>query len=125
RIDAAGRRIVFSNAGHNPPLLLRPDGTAARLSDGGMVIGVFPDNAYEQSELPLASGDRLLFYTDGITEARSPGGDEYDELRLLETARAVRHEPVEAMKDALLDDVNGFTGGHFDDDATLIVVGIP
>jgi sigma-B regulation protein RsbU (phosphoserine phosphatase) len=124
RIDA-GRRIVFSNAGHNPPLLVRKDGSVARLTDGGMVLGVFPDNAYEQSELPLASGDRLLFYTDGITEARNPAGEEYEEEKLTVAARASRALPVEAMKDAVLADVNGFTGGQFEDDATLIVVGIP
>jgi sigma-B regulation protein RsbU (phosphoserine phosphatase) len=124
RIDA-GRRIVFSNAGHNPPLLVRNDGSVARLTDGGMVLGVFPDNAYEQSELALTSGDRLLFYTDGITEARNPAGEEYEEEKLTATACAYRALPVEAMKDAVLADVNGFTGGQFEDDATLIVVGIP
>jgi sigma-B regulation protein RsbU (phosphoserine phosphatase) len=124
RIDA-GRRIVFSNAGHNPPLLVRKDGSVARLTDGGMVLGVFPDNAYEQSELALASGDRLLFYTDGITEARNPAGEEYEEEKLTAAACACRALPVEAMKDAVLADVNGFTGGQFEDDATLIVVGVP
>jgi sigma-B regulation protein RsbU (phosphoserine phosphatase) len=125
RIDAATRRIVYSNAGHNPPLLVRKDGSVARLSEGGMVLGVFPDNAYEQSELALGAGDRLLFYTDGITEARNPAGDEYEEEKLTAAGLASRTLPVEAMKDAILADVNGFTGGQFEDDATLIVVGIP
>ena len=48
-----------------------------RLTDGGMVLGIFPDIHYEQAALALAAGDRLLFYTDGITEARNPAGDEY------------------------------------------------
>ena len=125
RIDAASRRITYSNAGHNPPLLIRPDGSFARLGDGGMVLGVFPDTAYDQSELALAAGDRLLFYTDGITEARNAAGDEYEEDKLLAVATRVRTQPVEAMKDAILADVNAFNNGHFDDDATLIVVGIP
>jgi sigma-B regulation protein RsbU (phosphoserine phosphatase) len=125
RIDAAGRRILYANAGHNPPILIRPDGSVARLTEGGMVLGVFPENAYEQAELPLGPGDRLLFYTDGITEARNPAGDEYDEERLTAAAVAARAQPVEAMKDALLAGVNDFTGGVFEDDATLIVVGIP
>jgi sigma-B regulation protein RsbU (phosphoserine phosphatase) len=124
RVDAAGRRIVFSNAGHNPPLLLRQDGTFERLSDGGTVLGVFPDTAYDQGEMPLQPGDRLLFYTDGITEARNPAGDEYGEEKLVAAALACRTDSAEAMKEALLADVNAFTGGHFDDDATLIVVGI-
>jgi phosphoserine phosphatase RsbU/P len=125
RIDAAARRIVYSNAGHNPPLLVRAGGAIERLTEGGMVLGVFPDNTYEQAELPLGSGDRLVFYTDGITEARNAGGQWYDEDKLAAAASAARSQPVEAMKDSLLAHVNAFTGGQFEDDATLIVVGIP
>jgi phosphoserine phosphatase RsbU/P len=125
RVDPAGHRIVYANAGHNPPLLVRSNGSIERLSEGGMVLGVFPDNHYEQAELALGSGDRLLFYTDGITEARNSAGDEYEEERLAAAALASRTLPAEAMKDALLDDVNRFSGGRFDDDATLIVAGIP
>ena len=125
RIEAAGRRIVYSNAGHNPPLLIRAGGSVERLTDGGMVLGIFPDIRYEQAALALAAGDRLLFYTDGITEARNPAGDEYEEGKLAAIATASRALPVEEMKDAILADVNGFTGGQFEDDATLIVVGIP
>lgn len=125
RIDAAGRRIVYSNAGHNPPLLVRANGSFERLGEGGMVLGVFPDNPYEQAELPLRSGDRLLFYTDGITEVRNAAGEEYEEDKLAAAAAAARTQPVEAMKDAILADVNAFSGGQFEDDATLIVVGIP
>jgi phosphoserine phosphatase RsbU/P len=72
----------------------------------------------------MASGDRLVFYTDGITEARNTEGDEYGEERLTEAALGVRTLSPEAMKDALLADVNAFTGGRFEDDATLIVVAI-
>jgi sigma-B regulation protein RsbU (phosphoserine phosphatase) len=124
RVDATARRIVYANAGHNPPLLIRPDGVVDRLIDGGMVLGVFPETAYDQGEFALSGGDRLLFYTDGITEARNAQGDEYGEETLTVAAVAARTLPVEAMKDALLADVNTFTGGKFEDDATLIVVGI-
>jgi phosphoserine phosphatase RsbU/P len=124
RIEPDARRIVYSNAGHNPPLLVRDDGSTALLSEGGMVLGIFPDNNYEQAELPVGPGDRLVFYTDGITEARNPAGDEYGEDRLKDTALRTRRDSIDAMKDALLGDVNQFTGEKFDDDATLIVVGI-
>lgn len=123
-VDGSARTVVYSNAGHNPPLLLRADGSISRLTQGGMVLGIFPDSAYTQAELPLGAGDRLLFFTDGITEARDPAGEEYDEARLIAAGLASRNLPVEAMKEAILADVNGFTGAHFDDDATLIVVGI-
>jgi sigma-B regulation protein RsbU (phosphoserine phosphatase) len=124
RIEPDSRQVVYSNAGHNPPLLVRGDGTTATLGQGGMVLGIFPDNAYEQATLAVAPGDRLVFYTDGITEARSPEGEEYGEDRLLAAAVGLRPESVEAMKDGLMADVRGFTDGKFDDDATLIVVGL-
>jgi phosphoserine phosphatase RsbU/P len=124
RIEPDAGRVVYSNAGHNPPLLVRADGTTATLADGGMVLGIFPDNAYEQRTVAVSAGDRIIFYTDGITEARSPEGEEYGEERLETAALAARSQPVEVMKDALMADVNGFTSGRFEDDATLIVVGL-
>jgi sigma-B regulation protein RsbU (phosphoserine phosphatase) len=124
RIDPSRRRVVYANAGHNPPLVVRSRGSIDTLSEGGMVLGVFPDVAYEQGEIAIDAGDRLVFYTDGITEARNPAGDEYGEERLASVALTSRSGPVESMKDAILADVNTFTGGRFDDDATLIVVGI-
>ena len=123
RIDPDSRQVVYANAGHNPPLLIRGDGSIATLSRGGMVLGIFPDNTYEQAVLAVAPGDRLVFYTDGITEARSPAGEEYGDERLATAALAARAQPVEAMKDALMTDVRAFTAGKFDDDATLIVAG--
>jgi sigma-B regulation protein RsbU (phosphoserine phosphatase) len=124
RIEPSAGRIVYSNAGHNPPFLIRADGSVEQLSDGGMVLGIFPDVSYDQAEMTLRRGDRLLFYTDGITEARSPDGDEYGEDRLATAASGVRSKAAEAIKDAVLADVNAFTNGRFEDDATLIVVGI-
>ena len=124
RIDAAARRLVYSNAGHNPPLHIAGNGTLTPMNVGGMVLGVFPDIKYEQAELALGSGDRLVFYTDGITEARDEAGDEFGDERLMAVAADLRARPAEAMKTALLDEVNRFTGGRFEDDATLIVVGV-
>jgi sigma-B regulation protein RsbU (phosphoserine phosphatase) len=125
RIDVRRSRIMYSNAGHNPPLLVRSGGTVERLSGGGMVLGVFPDVVYEQTELPLEPGDRLVFYTDGITEARDPGGEEYTDDRLADGAVKARTLDAGGLKDRLLDDVTRFTDGKFEDDATLIVVALP
>jgi sigma-B regulation protein RsbU (phosphoserine phosphatase) len=124
RIEPAAGRLVYSNAGHNPPLLVRRDGTTALLSQGGMVLGVFADSPYGQSTLATGRGDRLVFYTDGITEARDAAGDEYGDERLRAVALACRASTADEMKDALLSDVNAFTAGRFEDDATLIVVAL-
>src|SRR5262249_47440273 len=60
-IDPAAGLVTYVNAGHNPPLLVRANGTVERLSEGGVVLGVFPDTAFNQAEVPFNSGDRLLF----------------------------------------------------------------
>jgi len=124
-LDPARQTLAYTNAGHNPPLLVRADGTIERLSDAGMVMGVFPESAYGTSELALRAGDRLVFYTDGITESRGPAGEEYGDERLAAAASAARACSADALKDHLVAAVHQFTGGTFDDDATLITVEIP
>src|SRR5262249_24921304 len=84
--DADRHTNPYANAGHNPPLLVRGNGNVDRLGDGGTVLGVFAEAAYQQTTISLDPGDRLLFYTDGITEARSPAGEEFGEERLARVA---------------------------------------
>src|SRR5215470_10857328 len=79
--ETASRRFVYANAGHNPPLLARRDGRTARLSEGGIVLGFFPERGYEQGEMKLRAGDRLLFFTDGVTEAANDAGAFFGEER--------------------------------------------
>jgi sigma-B regulation protein RsbU (phosphoserine phosphatase) len=122
-IDPALGLITYVNAGHNPPLLVRANGTVGRLSEGGMVLGVFPDAAFTEAEVSFAPGDRLVFYTDGISEARNPAGDEFGEERIAEAAITVGQCPAAELNDGLARDLQQFTGGAFDDDATIIVVG--
>jgi sigma-B regulation protein RsbU (phosphoserine phosphatase) len=120
--DADRHTIHYANAGHNPPLLVRANGSVERLCDGGTVLGVLPEASYQQSSLAFNPGDRLLFYTDGITEARSPAGEEFGEDRLARVAAESDGLAAEALKDRILDRLKTFTGGAFDDDSTLIVV---
>jgi phosphoserine phosphatase RsbU/P len=120
RIDCRRRTLTWANAGHNPPLLLRAGGGVDYLSPGGLVMGVLEDAAYEERSLDLRPGDRLIFYTDGITEAMSPDGEEYGEEGLIESATG--HAGATDLSEALLHDVVTFAGGSLQDDATLITV---
>jgi len=124
RIDMDAGRITYANAGHNPPLLIRAGGTFERLQPGGTVLGVFTESAYEQGDFPIARGDRLVFYTDGITEGRDAAGDEYGEERLADSAQRARALPAPEMLSSMLQDVVAFNGGVYDDDATLIVAAL-
>src|SRR5262249_9155298 len=110
-IDEGERSLVYSNAGHNPPLLLRADATVERLAEGGVVMGVFPDAAFAQARVAVAAGDRLLFFTDGITEATDAAGEELGEARLAAIASAARERSADDLKDHVLEHLATFTGG--------------
>jgi len=122
--DSAARVLTYSNAGHNPPLVLRKDGSCERLSPSGTVTGIFEESKYEESRVTLEPGDRLVLYTDGITEARSAGGDEFEDTGLLHTLERCRHLDAHAIVDAIFTDVGTFAGGHLQDDATAVVATI-
>jgi sigma-B regulation protein RsbU (phosphoserine phosphatase) len=83
-LDTKNRVFTFSNAGHNPPLLLKNNGEIVELSEGGLALGMFPDSVYEERPIYISSGDLLLFYTDGITEAQDRDDREFGIDRLKE-----------------------------------------
>lgn len=125
-IDRAHGKLTFANAGHNPPLLVRggQHGNVERLTTGGMVLGVMPEASYSQHEVPVAPGDRLILYTDGIIEAENAAGQDYGEARLAQVAAASSGKAPQDMLDAIFADVSQFAAGLFTDDATLIVAAI-
>jgi len=82
--------LVYSNAGHNPPLIIRADGSADWLTiPKGMVLGVMAETKYENNIMKLNHGDSILLYTDGVTEAMNPARQLYSENKLLELARTM------------------------------------
>jgi phosphoserine phosphatase RsbU/P len=121
-IDTELGVLTYSNAGHYPPIVVRGDGTVERLTAGGPVLGVFPDPTYDQGQVAVGAGDRLVLFTDGITEARTEDDAEFGEERLLDLTIEHRACSAPALQARLSEAVASFTGGHFQDDATLMVM---
>lgn len=121
-VDSELGTLTYANAGHNLPILIRANGSVERLDRGGAVLGVVAESPYDQGHTPLSSGDRLILFTDGITEARNAAGEEFGEPRLIEHAVANRACSAPALQARLAEAVASFTGGEFQDDATLILL---
>jgi len=121
-LDTADRSLRYVNAGHNPPIVVKPNGSMLKLGDGGPVLGEFPDWSAAQGEIQLGAGDRIILYTDGITEAANSAGDEYGGDRLGALASAYRHESAADLHARVMADAIRFAGGAFHDDATLLVL---
>ena len=116
-----GRSFTYTNAGHHAPVLVRASGSVERLHAGGALMGVFPEYAYEQAEVELRPGDRLLLFTDGIVEAENRAGDEFGEQRLVDLAIAHRETDATGLRRKIMDTLAEFAGGALQDDATLVV----
>jgi sigma-B regulation protein RsbU (phosphoserine phosphatase) len=116
-----GRRLTYTNAGHNAPVLVHANGEAEWLRTGGALMGVFPEYVYEQAEIELRPGDRLLLFTDGIVEAENRAGIEFGEQRLVDLAARYRETDAAGLRRKIMDTLEEFTGGTLQDDATLVV----
>src|SRR5436305_1826246 len=90
QLDGSSRKLHYTTAGHNPPFVLRRDGSHERLGEGGGVLGVFANQKFESAVVELSSGDRLVLFTDGVTEARDCNEDEFGDERLLAAVRATQ-----------------------------------
>jgi phosphoserine phosphatase RsbU/P len=120
---ATEKGVDLSNAGHCRPLLFRRDGTTDRIDATGLPLGLFCSGRYGIRHIPLEPGDRLVLYTDGITEAQDPEGNDYQEERLVRTLQGHAELDVTAMADGVLRDVACFRGARpQQDDITLLVV---
>ena len=120
-LNTRTRQLVFTNAGHNPALLVRRDGECTRLVEGGPVLGAFSDSRYTQSMAQLYSGDRLVLFTDGLTEATNSLGQEFGETRLLNLIATQRDRSAVELQAIVMDTVNNFCFRDFHDDAALMI----
>jgi sigma-B regulation protein RsbU (phosphoserine phosphatase) len=125
-LDLEAGRMTVASAGHPPPLVWRQrTGQVEELPPGGVVLGRLRRAAYAETTVPLAPGDRVLLFTDGIPEALSPGGEMFGEERLREVLAGHSSQSAEATAEALVARVAAWTGRTaFDDDLTLVVAGI-
>ncbi|WP_420645201.1 SpoIIE family protein phosphatase [Candidatus Leptofilum sp.] len=116
-------QIYYANGGHNPPLLLRRDGSRTLLTDHGMALGVLPDVDFETYTTPFLPGDTLLLYTDGVTEAMNEDLDEFGLQRLEHAAAAKQHRDASQIAHNITHAIQHHAGGtpQFDD-ITLVVV---
>ncbi len=123
-LDSKRRTLTYVNAGHNYPYLVHADGSSDRLERGGMILGVMaPPVPYEQEMLQLESGDMLVLFTDGVSEAMSKEGIEYGENRLEAVILGKRVAPADQIMEAIHSDILEFTrGAQQSDDITMMVV---
>jgi serine phosphatase RsbU (regulator of sigma subunit) len=121
-LDGTTGEVVFCNAGHNPPVLVRASGEHELVKGGGPVIGLLPSIEYKEHRLRLEPGDVLVIYSDGVTEAVNAVNEQFGVARLAELAAAERTKSASEIVAAVNNAVETFTGGApQSDDITLIV----
>jgi len=121
-LETASGRITWSNAGHNPPAIVRADGRVEWVEGGGPVLGVLRAAAYRQECAQLCPGDTLVLYSDGITEAANLAGEEFGEERLAALISAHRGEPAASVVQHVTDAVAAWgAGAPAADDITIVV----
>ena len=122
-LDRKNYVFSYSNAGHNPPLLVGADNSVRLLETGGLLLGAYPNVVYEETFVKLHPGDMIIFYTDGVTEARDESEQEYGIDRLKTTVLSCRHLSAVEMVKHISDDVLQYRSANVSqDDLTLSIV---
>jgi hypothetical protein len=120
---SATRNLIYVNAGHNPPILRRNTGALERLNDGGIPLGILADAAYQSGAVTLQSGDWLVIFTDGVTEAENAAGEEYGEARLLNVLDANSTMTPALLMQTVMRNLDQFVGdAPQHDDVTLVLL---
>ncbi len=124
QVNEETRELRYVNAGHNPPFLLRNGASVVEpLATGGMIIGMFPQAAYEEGSVALRSGDILIVFTDGVTEALNPMEEEFGEERLTQLLRTLAGLPVQEISSRIAAALRAWIGtADQHDDLTFVVL---
>ncbi len=121
--DPETGELLFTNAGHNPGLLVRRSGQTELLEAHGLPLGLFPGRRYDGGSLTLKPGDTLVLYTDGVTEALAPDDEEFGLGRLTALAVGGRAKPLEEIEADLTSELLRFADGvPFHDDRTVVLL---
>jgi phosphoserine phosphatase RsbU/P len=122
-VDPKTGELVYTNAGHNPPLLVRKDGSIEQLNGGGIILGIVPFAKYEDFRIRIEPGDTLVLYSDGVTEAANPADDDFGEDRLGQLVASMRGRPASEVVAAIQAAVAKFADGAPQaDDITVVVM---
>jgi sigma-B regulation protein RsbU (phosphoserine phosphatase) len=122
-LDVTNKTLSYTNAGHNPPLLLDKDGNSQFIERGSLPLGMFRDTRYHEYYLTTKPGDVLVLYTDGVTEARSPSGEEFGRKRLAGAVGKHRNLAARELISAVQREVIEWTDGKGSgDDVTFFVI---
>lgn len=122
--DLETRILTFVNAGHCPPILRQANGSIKLLSPTRPVLGLIPDEGFRSERVPLLAGDRLLLYTDGVSEAANSAGEEFGTDRLASLLERQANQPLPEQYGDIVDSVRGHAQGNFVDDATLLLISV-
>ncbi len=121
-MDPATGELVYTNAGHNPPLVVRASGAVEMLEGGGMILGILPAASYTESRSRLNPGDVLVLFSDGVTEAPDRRGEEFGEQRLGELVAGLRGRPAVEIVEEIHKSVAAYSeGAPAADDITVVV----
>jgi sigma-B regulation protein RsbU (phosphoserine phosphatase) len=120
-LDVPSRRMIYVNAGHQPPIVLRANGDVEELRCGGVPLGMFESPRYFEGVAALDVGDLFVLYTDGIVESSDARDNHYGRRRLISTLEASRAEPADDICGHVMQDVHKFSFGS-QDDRTLLVL---
>jgi len=124
--DTHSSILRMAQAGHPSPILIRKDGRLQILGSGGMPIGVWPDIEFDCFDVSIKHGDRLLLYSDGVTECKSVHGETFGEDRVVDCLEQLSTRPLDELLGELMDVVRSWRGdSEFEDDLSLLAIEMP